>query len=65
MFSDNGFDIYEHSHTPYEVTLRLADIAPALGNLNTGAVIRGVEDIALEELEKRLCIRSLYDTYEH
>ncbi len=65
VFSDNGFDIYEHSHTPYEVTLRLADIAPALGNLNTGAVIRGVEDIALEELEKRLCIRSLYDTYEH
>ena len=63
VFSDNFFDLYERA--PYRVVLRKKDIVPALGTLKTGALIRGAEDVPLEELEKRLRIRSLYDTFEH
>lgn len=63
VFSDNGFDVYER--VPYVVTLRLQDITSSLGTLKTGALVRGIEDISLDEVKKHLRIRSLYDTYEH
>lgn len=64
IFSDNGFDLYER--VPYQITLRPQDIFPVPGSLKTGAAVRGADiDISAEELEKRLRIRSLYDTYTH
>lgn len=65
VFSDNGFDLYDR--VPRRVTLRRQDITPALGNLQTGPLPRGLgtESISAGELAQRLRIRSLYDTYVH